>query len=148
MGTFYYVYNFIVTASCIVFAWLSFVGPSPPMTLESNLPPQTIRSVMEMGNPQYGAWSGEARELWESGSMIPINGGAVLATNLSNGFHFWAKPAMFHHLSCLRDIRRQFVSMSGSWDAQFSQHRWPGSEYARLGHCFDYIRQVLSQLFF
>ena len=142
MGVFYHVYTILIMTTCVVFAWLSFVRPGPPTSLESNLPPQAVWSVMEMGTPRYGLWSTEASDLWESGSLVPANGGAVLATNLSSGFHFWARPAMFHHLRCLRDIRRQFISMSRSWDDQFSRDRGSGSEYDRLGRCFDYLRQV------
>lgn len=127
----------------IVFAWLSFQGPPRPTTHESNLPAQTFISVMELGNSTFAAWTDEANRLWDSEAVLPSNGGAVLATNLSSGFHFWAKPAMFHHLMCLREVRRQFVKMSASWDADFLSGRArSGSEYENLGYCFDYLRQV------
>lgn len=135
------VYVWMALVSSAVLIWFSVQGPPAPMARDSNLPHQEILEVMELGNRAYGSWRNASNPFWDR--IVPGNGGAVLATNLSNGFHFWARPAMFHHLACLRDIRHQFMKMADGWDAgHFASDRGPDSTYDRLGHCFDYIRQV------
>jgi hypothetical protein len=137
---FSYLYLCATITASVVLIWLSIIGPPPPLVQDSSLPPQPTLPVMVMGSREYGFWTKQGKELWDA--IIPSNGGAVVATNLTSGFHFWAMPAMFHQLACLRDIRKQFSHMSKAWDGSFVLNQGQNSEYERLSNCFDLIRQV------
>jgi hypothetical protein len=141
MISFTVIYTVIAITGSIAFIGLPFFGPSPPIARGTNLPEQAIFDEMHMDNASYASWNDEADELWNS--MLPENGGSVLATNLTSGYHFWGRVAMFHQLQCLRDIRKHLAAMSESWDASralMSNRGW-GSDYEQLGLCFDYLRQ-------
>jgi hypothetical protein len=136
-----HIYFLISFTASVVFVGLSLWGGPPPITREINLPHQAIYDEMHMDNRSYTSWNEESDRLWDA--LLPENGGSVLATNLTSGYHFWGRIAMFHQLQCLRDIRKQLAAMSESWDASrtlMSHNGW-GSEYERFGYCFDYVRQ-------
>ena len=140
---FKYIYIFCAVGASICFLWLSYVGPPPPLVTQNvYLPEQGLSPVFLLGNASYRPFDDAADQLW--GALLPANKGAVLATNITSGFHLWAIPAMFHQLRCLRDIRNQFIALSGSWaEAQrFMGQRGPGSAYDNVAYCFDYVRQV------
>lgn len=134
------VYLCVAITSSVVFVWLSITGPPPPTADDINLPHQSEIPSMIMGSKTYGFWTKEAQNAWDN--MLPSNGGVVVATNLTTGFHYWAMPAMFHQLKCLRDIRKRFASMASTWDEEFGQVHGHNGEYERLSSCFDLIRQV------
>ncbi|KAH7336734.1 hypothetical protein BKA65DRAFT_564036 [Rhexocercosporidium sp. MPI-PUGE-AT-0058] len=123
--------------------WLIILGPFPPSVDYTFLPDQQTKAVFHLDNQSYIAFDKRADDLWKS--ILPSNDGRVLATNISSGFHYWATVAMFHQLSCLRNIRYAFLAMSHSADAAvvIQQEMGKGSAYEKLGVCFDYIRQGL-----
>ena len=129
-------------AASICFLWLSYTGPPPPLARHVYLPQLDAKPVYQLGNPLYRSFEEEADELWEA--LLPSNKGAVLATNITSGFHVWAIPAMFHQLRCLRDIRTEFIALakSGAEARRFMSRKGPGSRYDNITYCFDYVRQV------
>lgn len=141
MASFNAIYLPCVVITAAIFAVLSFLGPPLPVTRDTNIPEQALTWQIQLNNDSYGGWNDESDQLWDT--IVP-NNGVVLATNLTSGFHFWANVAMFHQLKCLRDIRSRLIALAGSWDEveAFTAWRGPGSEYERIGSCFDYVRQV------
>lgn len=142
MVSFGLVYASVAVVASVVLIGLPFAGRAPPpVVLGTNLPEQVVFDEMHMDNASYTSWSEEADHLWDA--LLPDNGGSVLATNLTSGYHFWGRVSMFHQLQCLRDIRKQLKAMSISWDASralMSNRGW-GSDYEQFGLCFDYLRQ-------
>lgn len=126
----------------IIFLWLSLTGPPPPLAHHTYLPEVEAKPRFLLGNVSYRHFDDEAELLWRD--LVPSNNGAVLATNITTGFHFWAIPAMFHQLRCLREIRHEFIALSrsGAEARRFMSDRGPGSSYANVSYCFDYVRQV------
>ena len=142
---FRYIYIVCALAASICFLWLSYTGPPPPLAQQSILPQLPPSPVFLLGNTSYRSFTDEkTQRLWDV--ILPANNGAVLATNVSSGFHLWARPAMFHQLQCLREIRTHFIALSRSWPAaqQFMNLRSHGSAYANVSYCFDYVRQVCN----
>ncbi|CAJ2508451.1 Uu.00g134770.m01.CDS01 [Anthostomella pinea] len=137
------VYNTFAVAASIVLLWLSYTGPPPPIAKHVYLPDLQTRPTFLLGNLSYRHFDAEADALW--GELVPSNGGAVLGTNITNGFHVWAVPAMFHQLKCLRDIRTEFIAIgrSGREARRFMSERGQGSDYEKVAYCFDYIRQSI-----
>ncbi|KAE9373176.1 hypothetical protein N431DRAFT_465473 [Stipitochalara longipes BDJ] len=133
-----------VIVASICFLWLSYMGPPPPVVYPNvYLPQQDSKPTFLLGNLSYRAFDDTADQLWEA--LIPANNGAVIATNITSGFHLWAIPAMFHQLRCLRDIRTHFIATGLSWtEAQrFMSQRGSGSAYDNVAYCFNYIRQSI-----
>lgn len=144
MVSFGLVYASVTVLASVVLIGLPFAGrafESPPIVRGTNLPEQAVFDEMHMDNASYASWSDKADRLWDA--LLPENGGSVLATNLTSGYHFWGRVSMFHQLQCLRDIRKQLKAMSGSWEASraLMGNRGWGSDYEQLGLCFDYLRQ-------
>ncbi|KAL1877499.1 hypothetical protein Daus18300_002486 [Diaporthe australafricana] len=142
MVSFGLVYASVAVVASVVLIGLPFAGRAPPPVVHgTNLPEQAIFDEMHMDNASYASWNEKADRLWDA--LLPENGGSVLATNLTSGYHFWGRVSMFHQLQCLRDIRKQLKAMSGSWDASraLMGNRGWGSDYEQLGLCFDYLRQ-------
>jgi hypothetical protein len=141
---FKYIYIIFALALSIGFLWLSYTGPPPPIAHHVYLPRQDYSPVFLFGNASYRSFSKAADKLWEE--LIPANNGAVLATNITSGFHLWATPAMFHQLQCLGEIRTHFIALSKSWDEakRFMSWKGPGSPYQKVAYCFDYVRQVCN----
>jgi hypothetical protein len=137
-----YVYMTCALGASIIFLWLSLTGPPPPLTHHTYLPEVEAKPRFLLGNVSYRHFDDEAELLWRD--LVPTNNGAVLATNITTGFHFWAIPAMFHQLRCLREIRHEFIALSrsGAEARRFMSDRGPGSSYANVSYCFDYVRQV------
>ena len=142
MDIFKYFYILCALAASLCFLWLSYTGPPPPLARDVYLPQLDSSPVFQLGNASYRPFDEVADRLWEA--LLPANKGAVLATNITSGFHLWATPAMFHQLRCLWDIRTQFVALSRSWAEarRFMSRRGPGSAYENVAYCFDYVRQV------
>ncbi|RFU79490.1 hypothetical protein TARUN_2697, partial [Trichoderma arundinaceum] len=139
---FKYVYITLAVAASICFMWLSYTGPPPPVARHVYLPRQEYTPQFLLGNASYRPFEDEnARRLWDT--ILPPNHGAVLATNITSGFHVWAIPAMFHQLRCLREIRNQFIALSKPGDEarRFMSQKGPGSAYQNISYCFDYVRQ-------
>ena len=142
---FYHVYIACAFAATLAFLWLSWVGPPLPVAQQTYLPRIESRPLFLLGNVAYRSFNNaSADKLWDD--LIPENGGAVLGTNISTGFHVWAVPAMFHQLKCLRTIRSHFVGMLRSAAAaeELMSSKGPGSVYDEVTYCFDYMRQVGS----
>ncbi|KAJ4388523.1 hypothetical protein N0V93_005981 [Gnomoniopsis smithogilvyi] len=131
----------VLGASTTLLLLLSILGPPPPKILDTYQPLVPTRPRFILGNFSYAAFDTEADRLWSA--LVPETGGTVLATNLTSGFHFWANLAMFHQLSCLRDIRDQLRRMTNSTEEarQFMADQGSDSRYEQLGYCFDYILQ-------
>lgn len=137
--------NATATLLCILTALvilLTVLGPPPPITTDTYRPRPSSTPKFILGNASYAAFDKAADHLWDA--LVPDNGGAVLATNMTSGLHFWAKLAMFHQLSCLRDVRSQLVRMTQSGDesTRFVEDKSLGSPYNQLGKCFDYLLHV------
>lgn len=137
-----YIYMTCALGAGIIFLWLSLTGPPPPLAHHTYLPEVDAKPRFLLGNVSYRHFDDEAELLWHD--LVPPNNGAVLATNITTGFHFWAIPAMFHQLRCLREIRHEFIALSrsGAEARRFMSDRGPGSTYANVSYCFDYVRQV------
>lgn len=135
-------YAAVNLAASIALLWLLFTGPPLPVASDKFMPVLHSSPKFILFDPSYTSLANVSDAQWES--LVPESGGAVLATNLTSGFHFWANLAVFHQLQCLKDIRSQFVAVAKSWDnaEAFMKHRGPGSDYDLLGHCFDYLYQV------
>lgn len=129
--------------SCGLLTYLTVSGPPSPLAEDVFLPELPIRPTFHLDNQSYIPFDEEADRFWED--LTPPNHGAVLATNLTSGFHYWARLSMFHHLSCLRDIRKAFILISPDWAAaeDFVRDQTEVSHYSHIGRCFDYIRQGL-----
>ncbi|KAF3018841.1 hypothetical protein E8E14_006202 [Neopestalotiopsis sp. 37M] len=138
-----YVYMTCALGASIIFLWLSLTGPPPPLAHHTYLPEVEAKPRFLLGNVSYRHFDDEAELLWRD--LVPSNDGAVLATNITTGFHFWAIPAMFHQLRCLREIRHEFIALSrsGAEARRFMSDRGPGSSYANVSYCFDYVRQSI-----
>jgi hypothetical protein len=138
------VYIVFAFAASICFVWLSYTGPPPPLAEHADvyLPRLESSPTFLLGNAAYRPFDDATDRLWDA--LIPANKGAVLATNITSGFHVWATPAMFHQLKCLRDIRKYFIALDRSWEEaqRFMSQRGPGSAYENVAYCFDYVRQV------
>lgn len=121
---------------------LTVLGPSPPFTTDTYRPRPSSTPRFILGNASYAAFDEAADRLWDA--VVPETGGTVLATNMTNGLHFWAGLAMFHQLRCLRDVRSQLVRMTQSGDesTRFVEDKSLGSLYDENGRCFDYLLQV------
>ncbi|KAI0170916.1 hypothetical protein BJ166DRAFT_622507 [Pestalotiopsis sp. NC0098] len=138
-----YIYMTCALGAGIIFLWLSLTGPPPPLAHHTYLPEVDAKPRFLLGNVSYRHFDDEAELLWHD--LVPPNNGAVLATNITTGFHFWAIPAMFHQLRCLREIRHEFIALSrsGAEARRFMSDRGPGSTYANVSYCFDYVRQSI-----
>lgn len=136
------IYIIFALAASICFIWLSWTGPPPPIARGVYLPQREPFPTFMLGNNSFYPFDEVADGFWDT--VVPVNKGAVLATNLTSGFHVWATPAMFHQLRCLRDIRTHFILLAKSWDEakRFMSYRGPGSAYENVAYCFDYVRQV------
>ncbi|PVH72012.1 hypothetical protein DL98DRAFT_612111 [Cadophora sp. DSE1049] len=137
------VYIIFALLASVAFLWLSYIGPPPPVVHQNiYLPHLESQPTFLLGNLSYRAFDKPAEQLWDD--LVPANNGAVIATNITSGFHLWAIPAMFHQLRCLRDIRTYFIVTSLSWTKaqRFMSERGPGSSYDNVAYCFNYIRQV------
>ena len=143
MISFSSLYIAIAITASIILNILPFLGSPPPRVQGTNLPTQHVFDEMHMDNQSYTVWNDDATQLWDA--LLPSNGGSVLATNLTSGYHFWGRIAMFHQLQCLKDIRKQFIAMTTDWEASkhLMSNRGYGSDYEEFGLCFDYLRQGL-----
>jgi ABC-type phosphate/phosphonate transport system permease subunit len=137
-----FLYMLCATGASVVFLWLSYTGPPPPIVHQPDLPEFAPAPTFLLGNISFRRFDDHADALWDT--LLPANKGAVLATNIASGFHLWARPAMFHQLQCLRTIRKEFVALmrSGAEARRFMSSRGPGSSYDNATYCFDYVRQV------
>ncbi|KAH7321828.1 hypothetical protein BKA65DRAFT_540973 [Rhexocercosporidium sp. MPI-PUGE-AT-0058] len=138
------IYVIFVLLASIAFLWLSYIGPPPPVVHQNiYLPYLESKPTFLLGNLSYRAFDKSAEQLWDD--LVPANNGAVIATNITSGFHLWAIPAMFHQLRCLRDIRTYFIATSLSWNEaqKFMSERGPGSPYDNVAYCFNYVRQSI-----
>ncbi|KAI1820841.1 hypothetical protein F4861DRAFT_37605 [Xylaria intraflava] len=136
-------YIIFAAGASILFLWLSYTGPPPPLARHTYLPELQLTPTFLLGNMSWRKFSDEAEVLWDG--ILPANNGAVLATNITTGFHVWAVPTMFHQLQCLRTIRREFIALtrSGAEARRFMSTRGPASSYDNVTYCFDYVRQSI-----
>lgn len=132
----------LLCTSTALLLLLTVLGPPPPIATETYRPRPSTSPKFILGNASYAAFDEAANRLWDA--VVPDTGGSVLATNMTTGLHFWARLAMFHQLSCLRDVRAQFARMTQSGDEsiRFRENKGAGSLYDELGQCFDYLLQV------
>ncbi|KAK5996701.1 hypothetical protein PT974_02041 [Cladobotryum mycophilum] len=118
------IYVSCAVAASLCFLWLAYTGPPPPLARHVYLPELEQRPMFLLRNASYRPFEEEsAAKLWNE--ILPANGGAVLATNITSGFHLWAVPAMFHQLRCLREIRTKFIELSlpGADSRRFMSYR-------------------------
>ncbi|KAH7548628.1 hypothetical protein BM1_11000 [Bipolaris maydis] len=142
-------YNLVVSFLSLcgaVLIFLTVLGPSPPLSHDVFYKPAPPKPKFILGDNAYASFDDAADILW--GGILPRTGGSVLATNLTDGFHFWGQVSMFHQIRCLVDIRSQFLRMlrSAKESQSFVANKSSGSRYEQLGYCFDYILQVRSSL--
>lgn len=142
MCTFHNFFIGFLSLSAVLLIFLAVVGPPPPPSRDVFYEPAPLKPRFILGDKAYINFDDTADSLWDS--IIPKTGGSVLATNLTDGFHFWGQVSMFHQLRCLVDIRSQFLRMSRSSEESrsFVADKSSGSRYDQLGYCFDYVLQV------
>lgn len=139
------IFWFITIPTALLLLFLIFDAPTPQPTYSETIPSLPVISQLYLNNFSFIPFDAETTKLWAT--QIPsTNDGLVITTDLAKGSHPWADLSMFHQLRCLILIRETMVAMLESGKDEMVNDTQGLVDYDKVGHCFDYVRQVRALL--